>query len=69
MGVNPPVWQAFDATVINASAGLNLSRISLTIISDNLEIYADHLLEKVFYNMMKNTLLRRGTVLEISVSF
>ncbi len=68
LGVNAPVWQALDATVMNASAGLDLSRISLTIASDNLEIYADHLLGKVFYNLMDNTLRYGETVSGITVS-
>ncbi len=68
LGVNAPVWQALDATVMNASAGLDLSWLSLTIASDNLEIYADHLLGKVFYNLMDNTLRYGETVSGITVS-
>ena len=45
-----------------------LSWISLTIALDDLEIYADHLLGKVFYNLMDNTLRYGETVSEITVS-
>ena len=67
MGLNAPVWQNVGATVMNASSGLDLYGVSLNI-SANLEIYADQLLGKVFYNLMDNTLRYGKTVSEITVS-
>ena len=68
MGVNAPVWQAVGTTAMNAAAGLDLSGIRLNVVSDNLEIYADPLLMKVFYNLMDNTLRYGETVSEITIS-
>jgi signal transduction histidine kinase len=69
MGVNAPVWQAVGTTVASAAAGLDLSGIHLNVVSGTLEIYADPLLKKVFYNLMDNTLRYGGTVSEITVSY
>jgi PAS domain S-box-containing protein len=68
MGVNAPVWQDVDTTVKKAAIGLDLSKVSLNVVSDNLEIFADPLLGKVFFNLMDNTLRYGETVSEITVS-
>ena len=68
MGVNAPVWQDVRTTVMSAAAGLDLSGIRLKAVSDNLEIYADPLLRKAFYNLLDNTLRHGETVSEITVS-
>ncbi len=69
MGVNAPVWQALGTTAMNAAAGLDLSGIRLNVVSDNLEIYADPLLIKGFYNLMDNTLRYGENVTEITISY
>jgi ABC-type amino acid transport substrate-binding protein len=54
MGISPPRWQKVNYVFINAISHLDFSRISRTVKLDGLEIYADPLLEKVFYNLMSN---------------
>ena len=68
MGVNAPVWQDIGTTVINAAAGLDLTGIHLQVDSCNLEIYADQLLGKVFYNLLDNTIRYGETVSAITIS-
>ncbi len=68
MGVNAPVWQDLRTTVMSAAAGLDLSGIRLNVITDNLEIFADQLLMKGFYNLMDNTLRYGKTTSEITIS-
>jgi PAS domain S-box-containing protein len=68
MGVNAPVWQSVGTTAMNAALGLDLSGICLKVLSDNLEIYADPLLIKGFYNLMDNTLRYGENVSEITIS-
>ena len=68
MGVNSPVWQDLRITVMSAAAGLDLAGIHLNVISDNLEVFADQLLMKGFYNLMDNTLRYGKTVSEITIS-
>ncbi|MFA4825435.1 MAG: PAS domain S-box protein [Methanoregula sp.] len=67
MGVNAPVWQDLGKTVMNAATGLDLSGVCLKVESDNLEIFADPLLGRGFYNLMDNTLRYGRTVSEITV--
>ena len=44
------------------------SRISLRVNVDNLELYADPLLEKVFYTLLENA-LRHGKNIDIEFSY
>jgi ABC-type amino acid transport substrate-binding protein len=60
MGISQPTWQNVNYVFINAVSHLDFSRISRTVNLEDLEIYADPLLEKVFYNIMDNV-LRHGT--------
>ena len=59
IGENAPQWQDIATTIDNAVAGLDLKGIVITKDLDNLEIFADYLLEKVFYNLVENT-VRHG---------
>lgn len=59
MGIKPPIWHDVNQVFIFAISHLDLFTLSRTIILDNLEIYADSLLEQVFYNLMDN-LLKHG---------
>ena len=68
MGVNAPVWKAVGTTAMDAALGLDLSGICLKVLSDNLEIYADPLLIKGFYNLMDNTLRYGENVSEITIT-
>ncbi|MFA6226249.1 MAG: PAS domain S-box protein [Methanoregula sp.] len=69
LGVNAPVWQAVGTTVTSAAEGLDLTGVRLNVVADNLEIYADPLHKKVFYNLMDNTHHHGETVSEITVSW
>jgi PAS domain S-box-containing protein len=59
IGESTPHWQNVAITVDNARVGLNLSGITVEKNLGNLEIFADYLLEKVFYNIMENS-IRHG---------
>jgi len=60
MGAKEPVWQEVRAIIISMSHTLPLGEIKLRIGFTNLEIYADPLLEKVFYNLIDNSLRYGG---------
>jgi len=68
IGVNAPEWQNAAETFLSAAAQLPLGRIRLTCTASDIEIYADPLIEKVFYNLIENTLRHGGTVSAISFS-
>jgi len=59
IGESTPHWQNVGITVDNAKVGLDLSGITVEKNLGNLEIFADYLLEKVFFNMMDNS-VRHG---------
>ena len=59
IGRNAPQWQAVGGTIRRAIAEFDLSGISIEKDMDTLEIFADLLLEKVFYNIVDNA-LRHG---------
>lgn len=59
IGVHSPQWFHVAETSTLARATLDMSKIDVTCDLQGLEIYADPLLEKVFYNLFENS-LRHG---------
>ena len=68
IGVRSPQWFDVRKTIASASASLPLSQVSLVVNLDTLELYADPLLEKVFYTLMENTLRHGKNVTTIGFS-
>jgi len=60
MGVNDPVWQNVGTQVHDAAASLPLLTIAVRTDCAGLEVYADPLFEKVFYNLIDNALRYGG---------
>jgi PAS domain S-box-containing protein len=59
IGENAPQWQDVAQTIDNAIAGFDMKNARVEKDLDNLEIFADYLLEKVFYNLVENS-VRHG---------
>ncbi len=59
VGINLPVWQNVRATIMHAIGSLDLREVTLEISLGDIEVFADPLLEKVFYNLVENA-LRHG---------
>jgi PAS domain S-box-containing protein len=59
IGVNAPQWQNVNITISSAIAGFDLGGIRVEKDVGNLEIFADLLLEKVFFNLVDNV-VRHG---------
>ena len=68
IGVNEPKWQDAGAVIQEAAGQLSLPSIDLQIDIRNLEIFADPLIVKVFFNLMENTLRHGERVTQISFS-
>jgi PAS domain S-box-containing protein len=62
IGANAPIWQLVAATVRSAIQNLNMGTIRVENLLGSLEIYADYLLEKVFFNLVDNSLRHGGNV-------
>jgi PAS domain S-box-containing protein len=60
MGTTAPVWQNINASVKRAVAALPIRDVKVEVDRLDLEIYADSLFEKVFYNLIDNALRYGG---------
>ena len=60
MGTTAPVWQNVSASIRRATAVLPMRGVTLEVDRTNLEIFADSLFEKVFYNLIENALRYGG---------
>ena len=69
LGVNNPVWQQVSGIIRSAVSQMAANTISMDIPDDPLEISADPLLIKVFYNLFDNARQHGGAVSRISVSY
>jgi PAS domain S-box-containing protein len=60
LGVKSPAWQNIDAIVNSAVSQHPLREIRIETVCPGVEIYADPLLEKVFFNLIDNALKYGG---------
>ncbi|MDD5418618.1 MAG: PAS domain S-box protein [Methanomicrobiaceae archaeon] len=65
LGVNDPKWQNIEETIARAVPCLKRDRVSCTADLEGLEIHADPLLEKVFFNLVDNAVRHGETVTKI----
>lgn len=56
IGVRSPEWQDLTVTIRRASEIADLEEISLIVDCQNVSIFGDPLLEKVFYNLIDNSI-------------
>ena len=68
IGVNSPQWYNVKKTIETATAPLFLPKGTLSTGIENISIYADPLLEKVFYNLVENALRYGGEQTRITFS-
>jgi PAS domain S-box-containing protein len=67
LGIKAPVWQNVMQVFLIGISHTDTLKISHKIQLDNLEIYADPLLEKVFFTLAENVLLHGTMATEISL--
>lgn len=67
IGVHSPLWHNVAETVSLATASIDPRAIFVQVNIPPVEIYADPLLEKVFYNLIENSIRHGEHVTEISV--
>jgi PAS domain S-box-containing protein len=71
IGVKAPAWQSVNLSIIRAKGALNLGAVEVFLDRLDLEVYADPLFDKVFYNLIENALVYGGeqlTAIRISTS-
>jgi signal transduction histidine kinase len=59
IGVNAPQWQEIAPVIRSSAAQLPLEKITHEIMLSGVEVFADPLISKVFYNLMENS-IRHG---------
>jgi PAS domain S-box-containing protein len=69
IGIQSPGWFNVRKIILSNAANLQLSKVGLVVHFDNLEIFADPLLEKVFYTLLENALRHGKTVTRIEFSY
>jgi signal transduction histidine kinase len=69
IGENAPQWQDVGMTIDEAIAGLDRKGVRVEKDLDRLEIFADYLLGKVFYNLVDNAVRHGETVTAIRFSY
>jgi len=67
LGLKPPAWQNVQQTFLLGISHLDLSRLSRKLNVEGLEIYADPLLENVFFTLAENIVLHGITATEIAL--
>ena len=67
IGIHSPQWHNVAETVSLASASIDPSQVMIQVNLPSIEIYADPLLEKVFFNLIDNSLRHGDHVTEITI--
>ena len=67
IGIASPQWQNVTATIQHVQKMLPPCELDIVEICSALEIFADPLLEKVFYNLLENSLRHAGPGTRISI--
>ncbi|TAJ45499.1 PAS domain S-box protein [Methanofollis fontis] len=68
LGVRMPEWQKVTEVIARVSRPFIEEGIRVMADIDGLEVYADPMLEKVFYNLLDNSLRHGGAVSRVTVS-
>jgi signal transduction histidine kinase len=69
IGVHEPAWQNVEDLIKISIGELPVTNIQMTISLSGLEVYADQLIQKVFYNLIENSLRHGGAVTDIRFLF
>jgi signal transduction histidine kinase len=68
IGVKSAIWQDLSGTIRTAIISLDMRGIAIKIDLPEIEIFADPLLQKVFYNLVDNSLQHGETITRVCFS-
>lgn len=69
LGIEMAGWQNLEKVIYTAVKSVNPTDIRLNVSTGSIEVYADPLIEKVFYNLIDNSIRHGDHVSNISFSF
>ena len=67
IGINSPIWQSINEIIQNVMRSFDIRSVQIETPSDDIEIYGDPLLERVFYNLFDNSLCHGNGITSIRV--
>ena len=56
LGVHAPAWYPLDGVISKAMSEIPTSHITFTIMTEHISVYADPLIQKVFFNLIDNAI-------------
>ena len=65
LGIQPPAWYNVSKTIKSAVAGTRLGSITLSDETVGVEVYADQMIEKVFFHLVDNAVRYGGKITKI----
>ncbi|MGA2933726.1 MAG: PAS domain S-box protein [Methanomicrobiales archaeon] len=65
VGIHAPVWQDLREVIVRAGGRFRMEGVKLQIELDGIELFADPLLERAFYNLIDNALRHGETLTKI----
>ncbi|MDO9326063.1 MAG: PAS domain S-box protein [Methanoregula sp.] len=68
IGIRPPQWKDIGSCIRTAAEDVNLGKITLSVTMDKIAIFADDLVEKVFFNLIENSVQHGEKVTKITFS-
>jgi PAS domain S-box-containing protein len=69
IGIQIPQWFDLKKVIVSAVSKLPLSTVKIVVQIDKVELYADPMLEKVFYTLLENALRHGKTITSIEFSY
>jgi len=69
LGIKPPQWQNVNQTFVIAISHMDFSRINRRVELDDLEIYTDPLLERVFFTFADNLITHGKTATQVTIHY
>ncbi|HDR74025.1 MAG TPA: PAS domain S-box protein, partial [Methanoculleus sp.] len=69
MGERKPEWQQVEGVITRAAGSVRMNGVALAVETGPLELFADPMLEKVFYNLLDNAVFHGERVEHITVLF
>jgi signal transduction histidine kinase len=69
LGLHPPQWQNVNQSFLMGISHLDFTSVNREVHLDDLEIYADSLLERVFFTMADNILHHAKTAKKVTIGY
>jgi PAS domain S-box-containing protein len=69
IGVRPPQWNRISETITKILTTMEMGSVAISVETNHLEIYSDLLIEKVFFNLIDNSLRHGESVTKIHIGF